>query len=279
MSSAGMSTISETDRMLFTVLSNTDRVDLSGMHQTEEPRIVELERVEDLNYMPTISESPPPPLPEASPLVMDPPAEIRTEEEERASVPEAHDLRPPSPLPSKEPTHRPVNDAEELEKRSVLLDLQQLTVLHGITLTKEWTMEDPLEDMMLEIRRHTLTLDEKSNVTMLRDGLRLLVTGIEVVNNRMGLLDLDGWASEVCKDLHKHDANLSRIYRKYWKRSTSSSPELDIAMSIAGSMGFHHLKRTMSKQMMGRSTSKTTNAFSRRRPPSPPSSDEEAPQM
>ena len=271
MSSAGYSSVSDTDRMLFTVLSNPDRVDISGIpsHSREEPRIVEMANVENLEYMPRISESPPPPQDCAND--MDVPSEPKEVVEDHTEC-----QGNPSPGESAQGEREPRIDDDELEKRSILLDLQQLAVLHGITLTKEWTMEDPLEDMMLEIRRHTLALDEKSNVTMMRDGLKLLITGIELVNSRMGLLDLDGWSSEVCKDLQKHDANLSRIYRKYWKRSTSSSPEMEIARSIAGSMGFHHLKRTMSKHMMGRATK--PSAFSRRRPPSPASSEEEAPQ-
>ena len=69
--------------------------------------------------------------------------------------------------------------------------------------------------------------------------MRLLVTGIEMVNNKIGLLDLDGWSAEVCRDLKKHDANLSQFI-KYWKRSHSTSPEVDICMShwIDGSVSY-----------------------------------------
>ena len=112
-------------------------------------------------------------------------------------------------------------------------------------------MDDRTEDMMLEMRRLTLAMDEASNVSMMRDGMRLVVTGIEMINNKIGLLDLEGWSSEVCRDLNKHDANLARIYRKYWKRSHSNSPEMEICMSVIGSMGMFHMKRHMSKQLLG----------------------------
>lgn len=161
-------------------------------------------------------------------------------------------------------------------------------------------MNDRAEDMMLEVRRITLAMDETSNVSMMRDGLRLALTGIEMVNNRIGMLDLEGWSSEVCRDLHKHDANLARVYRKYWKRSHSVSPEMDICMSLVGSMGMYHMKRVMSKQMMNRGTggrgggfggggeggggANSFGAFSRfgrtaqgKRPVSPDSSDDEGP--
>ena len=138
---------------------------------------------------------------------------------------------------------------EMLEKQSLLLDLQRLK-MQGIKLSKEWTIDDRVEDLTLEIRRHTLHLDELSNVQTMRDGLRLVCTGFEMVNNKFGLLDLEGWSSEVCNDLNKHDQNLSRIYRKYWRRGQSSNPELDIAASLFASMGMYHFKRKMSKKIL-----------------------------
>lgn len=204
----------------------------------------------------------------------------------RASRTAAVPLPPPPPVsevPSWPPQATSANarfdeEGDVLQKRTVLLDLQQLKLQHGVSLTKEWSMDDRLEDMLLEMRRHTLALDERSNVNMMRDGMRLLITGIEMVNNRMGLLDLDGWSTEACKDLNKHDANLARIYRKYWRRGTSNSPEVSIAMSLFGSMGMHHLRRTMSKNLMNRAQH---GFHSRQRRPmqreDPDSSDDEAP--
>ncbi|RPF82030.1 MAG: hypothetical protein CBC65_001465 [Rhodothermaceae bacterium TMED105] len=158
---------------------------------------------------------------------------------------------PPPPPPEPPVFNPPQMIDDEDSRRAVLLDLRQLE-MQGVKLSKEWTLQDRTEDMMLEMRRITLAMDEQSNVNMMRDGLRVAVTGIEMVNNRIGLLDLEGWSSEVCRDLNKHDANLGRIYRKYWKRSHSTSPEMDILMTMVGSMGMYHMKRKMSKQILGK---------------------------
>ena len=48
-------------------------------------------------------------------------------------------------------------------------------------------------------------------------------------------------------DLEKHNANLTRIYRKYWRRGHSTSPEMDIAMSLIGSMSMYHMKRVQKR--------------------------------
>ena len=138
-------------------------------------------------------------------------------------------------------------------------------------------MDDRLEDMLFEMRRHTLAMDEKNNVGMMRDGLRLMITGIEMINNKFGVLDLDGWSTDVCRDLNKHDPDLVRIYRKYWRRGSSNTPEVGIAMSLFGSMGMHHLKRTMSKSMMRKAVPQRKRAP--KAAPLSDSSDDEAPPL
>jgi hypothetical protein len=156
------------------------------------------------------------------------------------------------------------SEDEELTKRTILLDLQQLRLNTNIKLTKEWSMDDKLDDMLFELRRHTLALDEQSNVHMMHDYLRLAVLGIERLNCKFGLLDLEGWGDEVLDDLHSHDANLARIYRKYWRRGASTTPELDIALALVGSMGKYHFKRSLAKQML--KNTRTHQSFRQQQP-------------
>jgi len=155
------------------------------------------------------------------------------------------DLCPPAPSSSRD---------EMFEKQSALLDLQQLEQMRGVRLSRRFTMEDSLEEITLELRRHVLMLDERENVSMMKSGLKMVFTGIEALNTRFHLLDLEGWSSQACSELDKQDVNLSRIYRKYWKRSTSSSPEAEILFAVASSMGFYHMKRSMTRHMMERAT-------------------------
>ena len=155
---------------------------------------------------------------------------------------------------SREPPLEPSPPPEDEDyKRSVLLDIYSMEQ-RGVKMTRKWSMDDRLEDMMLEMRRHAMAEDETKNVNFMRDGLRLFVSGVEIVNNRLGLLDLEGWSNEVTRDLDKHNENLSRIYRKYCRRSTSRSPETEIALAIASSMGMHHMRRMMAKTMINRAS-------------------------
>jgi hypothetical protein len=296
------STVSETDRMLFTVLANPDKVDLSAIDDSPSPCIEDItDKMDPIpehrSYSPSLpvfDEIPPYNAERETQREAERERETQREAEreretqreaerereaqrereemERLRQPEQSlpdipvpdipvpDIPVPDPVPETQPTPTPQPGTEfnpppivddEDTRRAVLLDLRQLE-MQGVKLSKEWTLQDRTEDMMLEMRRITLAMDEQSNVNMMRDGLRIAVTGIEMANNRIGLLDLEGWSGEVCRDLNKHDANLGRIYRKYWKRSHSTSPEMDILMSVVGSMGMYHMKRKMSKQILGK---------------------------
>ena len=303
-----VSVISDTDHMLFTILSNPERVrrnDPISFQDEEEriveevPRLLEVPREEEARREVTFefrgnSPHEPPPVdpPPPEPVSFVPPQ--LEDVPPRPPSPLREEVRPPPPpSPPREEARPPSFEAsppldDEDSRRAVLLDLRQLE-MSGAKLSKEWTMHDSTQDMMLELRRVTLSMDEASNVNMMKDGLKLALTGIEMVNARFGLLDLEGWSSEACKTLNKHDANLARIYRKYWKRGRSSSPEMEIAMSLIGSMGMHHVKRKMSKQLLsgrgGRGAAPFASPFSAfaskgnasgsARPPSPDSSDDE----
>lgn len=148
-------------------------------------------------------------------------------------------------------------DIEFLDKQQCLMDMERLKLQQGIKFSKEWSTSDRLEDMQFELRRHSLHLDEINNINMMRDGMRLMCSGVEMLNSRVHLLELDGWAQEVCADMDKYNNALGRIYRKYWRKSTQSSPEMEILTGLISSMGMHHFKQKMQNKMFP----KPTNGF------------------
>jgi hypothetical protein len=305
LSEISWSGLSNTDQIMFSVLSNAERTDMARIPKVsltntlpvptieEEPRIEDVTPsapehslpIEELNFT---NEG----VPYEMNMSFETPVPQEQEQQQRSNGLDSdpnYGSTNEGNFDAKENKTSPAvfkystNEDEELQKRSVLLDLQQLSLQNGIKLTKEWTMDDRLEDMLLEMRRHALAQDEKSNVNMMRDGMRLLITGIEMVNNKIGILDLDGWSTEVCRDLNKHDANLARIYRKYWRRGNNNSPEMSIAMSLFGSMGMHHLRRTMSKNLVNKAQSNFSSTRKPRRHQTrsndTDSSEDEAPPM
>ena len=94
-----------------------------------------------------------------------------------------------------------------------------------------------------------LHIEESNNIATMRDGMRMICTGVEMLNGRMRILDLDGWATDVCSDMSKYDSALGKLHRKYWRRSHSSSPEMEIATGLLMSMGMYHFKRKLTSRI------------------------------
>lgn len=157
--------------------------------------------------------------------------------------------------PKAAPDTRHADEEEVLEKQTVLLDMERLK-MQGVKLTKDWTIDDSLDDMQFELKRLMLHVDETNNISMMRNSLQLACTGIELLNTRMGVLDLRGWSEEVCRDMSKYDRSLGRMYRKYWRRSHSTNPEMDILLGLVGSAGSYHFRKSFTKQMMNPAASR-----------------------
>lgn len=149
------------------------------------------------------------------------------------------------------PTAAPHNeDANDyIDKQQALLELERMKNNKGIRMSKRYTLNDKLEDIEFELKRHQLHIEEETTVTFMKDTLRLCFGGIEMANHKLGpWLDLDGWASSCSEQLDKWDPALSRIYRKYCKKRTMS-PESEIVLGIVSSMGMHHCRKTFSKSL------------------------------
>ena len=142
-------------------------------------------------------------------------------------------------------------EEEEAEKHAVLLDLERLRQ-GGARLTREWTMRDSLDDMQVEARRLTSTVDEANAINTMKDMMRLGFAGVEFLNSRVPMLELDGWADSVSKDLSKYDSAMGKLYRKYWQRSNASSPEAEILLGLGSSLVMHHAKNKFRKRAAAR---------------------------
>ena len=133
----------------------------------------------------------------------------------------------------------------EVEKQSALLEIERLRA-QGVKITKEYSLDDDLTVIQWEIRKQLMLMDEANSVSFMKDAMRLGFSGIEAMNGKIKLLELEGWAAVASSEMagHKYDNALSKIYRKYWRRG-SSSPEMEIAFGILGSMGSYHFKKKM----------------------------------
>lgn len=162
----------------------------------------------------------------------------------------------------------------QLEKQAALLEIDRLRKQQGVKISRNFTMRDHLSDMQFEIRRHLTTIDEANMVKFMSDGMRLACTGIELANSKLGpFLELDGWAMDVTSDMTRYESALTKLYRKYWRRS-SMSPEMELAFALVGSLAMHHFKRKTSDMFFGKGASPSKpkgkgflNGLFKRRPP------------
>jgi hypothetical protein len=157
---------------------------------------------------------------------------------------------PPPPAPAPAPAPRPsvmpevVEDVDdELEKQACLLELQRLQT-QGVALSKSFSMQDSLPSMQFELRRKLMEIQETRTVGMLRDGMTLMFSGIEVANSKWGpILDLQGWSAEISKDTARFEQPLTRMYRKYYRRSQMSAEAELLFAVVASAVMFHVGKR------------------------------------
>ena len=108
--------------------------------------------------------------------------------------------------------------AERMEKEAMLMDLQRLRDAHSVPMSKEWSMDDDIDDISFELKRIMLQIDETNNVAVMRNAMQLAFTGIEMMSKRSGILDLDGWSSEICADMDKYDRSLGHMRRTLSKQ-------------------------------------------------------------
>lgn len=126
----------------------------------------------------------------------------------------------------------------ESEKQGYLAELRK----YKDRVSREFTMDDSLEDIQFEFDRIKTQIDTANNVNMIRDGLMFLFRGIEYANRRFGpVLQLDGWTEAAREDKQKYNLVIERLYKKHW-RYGNMTPEAEFGWMIASSMLMCHFK-------------------------------------
>lgn len=135
-----------------------------------------------------------------------------------------------------------VDDEEERhEKQITLIELRKLET-QGVKLTRSFSMSDSLFEMKLELERQKDTQDTVNTVSFMRDSMCMILSALEMLNNRFGpFLSINGWSDTVCKDPSRYNHALERIYKKFWRKS-EPSPIMELGWLIIGSMMVYHFK-------------------------------------
>ena len=121
----------------------------------------------------------------------------------------------------------------------------------GVELSKKYTMDSSLQEMMGE---YETIMDEKSKQNSVKfqgNMLMAVINGIEYLNGKFDPFDikLDGWSDQVNENLNDYDDIFSELHEKY-KSKASMAPELKLLFQLGGSAMMVHMTNTMFKSAM-----------------------------
>ena len=156
-------------------------------------------------------------------------------------------LNPDAQVPIK-----PQLSKEELlrEKFKMLRKLEDLEK-KGVNLSKRYSMESNLEEMMGEYETLMDEKHKKNSVKFQGNILRAVVTGLEFLNNKFDPFDLklDGWSEQVNENIDDYDEIFAELHEKY-KSKASMAPELKLLFQLGGSAVMLHMTNTMFKSAL-----------------------------
>jgi hypothetical protein len=153
----------------------------------------------------------------------------------------------------------PVSSVEqqELNKEELIREkfkyLRRLEELErkGATLTKKYSMDSPLEELMGEYEMILAEKEKSNSVKFQGKMLMAAITGIEFLNNRFDPFDLkmDGWAEQINENITDYDEIFGELHEKY-RSKAKMAPELKLLFQLGGSAIMVHMTNTMFKSSM-----------------------------
>ncbi len=156
-------------------------------------------------------------------------------------------INPDRGLPS-----QPQLTKEEMlrEKFKFLRKLEALEK-KGVELSKKYSMESSLQEMMGEYETIMEEKTKQNSVKFQGNMLMAVINGIEFLNGRFDPFDikLDGWSEQVNENINDYDDIFGELYEKY-KSKASMSPEIKLLFQLGGSAMMVHMTNTMFKSAM-----------------------------
>lgn len=138
------------------------------------------------------------------------------------------------------------------KKRIYLYKLRKLKTKHGCQLSREYTMEDDLRDMIDEYRDASVGQRYEKSIRSSRRMLINFVSGVEYLNKRFDPISarLDGWSEQTMDDIEDYDEVFEDLEEKYGESFEKISPEFRLVSMVAGSAFMFHLTNSLFKNSM-----------------------------
>jgi hypothetical protein len=133
------------------------------------------------------------------------------------------------------------------EKFNYLRKLEQLEK-KGAELTKKYSMESNLTEMMGEYEMIISEKERQNSVKFQGNMLSALINGVEFLNGRFDPFDfkLDGWSEQFNENINDYDEIFGELHEKY-KSSAKMAPEVKLIFQLSASAMMIHMSNTMFK--------------------------------
>jgi len=122
-----------------------------------------------------------------------------------------------------------------IEKEALLLEIELMEKQGLIKLHRVLTMQNSLDEIQYQYDRANMIISTQQTVEWAKTSIKIGSSVLEAGLKRFGFSVVDGFSNNLCKDMSKFNKPLTKMYRKYWRRSTSS-PEMELAMIVFGAL-------------------------------------------
>lgn len=153
----------------------------------------------------------------------------------------------------------------ESEKEALLQELAFLESQGSYVPVKRLTMKDKLEEIQFQYDKVQSEINTSQGVEMVKSGIKMGSVVLEFGLKKLGVPLVEGFSTNLNKDSNKFNRPLTKLYKKYWRRG-SSSPEMELAMIVLGSLAWTMIQN----KMQGVGNKETVPNLSHLTPPPPP---------
>ena len=110
----------------------------------------------------------------------------------------------------------------------------------GITLTRQYSMHDFLEDIEFELHLHQKNRDTVAAINFMKSGIKMMFTGVEFTNKYAGSpLLLNDLTKNVCTDMSPYNQVLEKVYVQYWD-SRQNDPLIELGLLLCSTIFMQH---------------------------------------
>ena len=144
-----------------------------------------------------------------------------------------------------------LTDEEILKEKFIYLRKLQALEKKGVNLSKQYSMDSPLDEMKGEYEMIISEKEKSNSVKFQGRMLMAAITGLEFLNNKFDPFDikLDGWSEQLNENLDDYDEIFGELHEKY-KSKAKLAPELKLLFQLGGSAIMVHMTNTMFKSSM-----------------------------